>query len=79
MKKRIYIWQKIYDRLCANGVKWFEIDIRYLDKWIKLFPNCFPKCMINGNFTAVFNQIKYRWEIWSGKHKIEFNPQNYMR
>lgn len=79
MKKRIYIWDKIYNKLLSKGVKGFEIDVRYLQRWVQLFPEVFPKCVVNGNFTTVFNPDKYRWEIWSGKHKIKFNPNYWTR
>lgn len=69
---RVYLWSTIYERLLKKGVKGHEIDIRYLDRWVNEYPSCFPKCVISNSFTAVFNQDKYRWEIWNGKHKIEF-------
>lgn len=56
----------------------YDFDIRYLDKWIKQFPNCFPKYILSGNFTPYFNPSKYRWEILRGKREIKFNPQNYL-
>lgn len=63
----------------ANGSPvGFDFDIRYLDKWIRLYPNCFPKFVLNGDFTTVFNTDKYRWEIVKGKRVIKFNPQNYI-
>ena len=78
MKKRIYLWTTIYNRLISKGVKSYEIDIRYLQRWIDLYPCCFPKFMLSNFFTAIFNSELYRWEIWKGHHKIEFNPQNYI-
>lgn len=56
----------------------YEFDIRYLDKWIRMFPNCFPSYVLSGDFTPYFNPDKYRWEILKGKREIKFNPQNYL-
>jgi len=56
----------------------FDFDIRYLGRWLIIYPECFPKFMLNENFTTVFNGNLLRWEIIKGKHKIEFNPQNYL-
>lgn len=72
MKKRVYLWETILNKLISLGVKSYEIDIRYLQRWVNLYPFCFPKCVISDSFTAVFNPKKYRWEIWSGKHGIKF-------
>jgi len=76
--KRIYLWDTILGKLYELGVTCFEIDIRYLDRWFKQFPEAFPKFMLKGNYTPYFNTEKYRWEIWTGKHEIKFNPQNYL-
>lgn len=76
---KIYIWSKIEDKIVKKGIERYDIDIRYLQRHIKNNPECFPKCMISGNYTPVFNPQKYIWEIWYGKHQINFNPQNYLR
>ena len=55
-----------------------DFDCRYMDKWIRLYPDCFPKYVLNGNFTTFFNPNSYRWEILKGIHTIEFNPKNYI-
>ena len=64
MKKRVYLWATIYNRLLSKEVKGYEIDIRYLQRWIDLFPCCFPKFMLSNLFTAVFNWELCRWEIY---------------
>lgn len=78
MKRRVYLWETIYNKLLSKGVDSYEIDVRYLQRWINLYPDCFPKFMLSNFFTAVFNSEKYRWEIWKGHHEIKFNPQNYI-
>lgn len=78
MKRKLYLWNTIYNKLLSKGVKSYEIDIRYLQRWIDLYPCCFPKFMLSNFFTAIFNVELYRWEIFKGHHKIEFNPQNYI-
>ena len=42
----------------------FDFDIRYLQRWINEFPQCFPKFIIKGNFQPIFNWGKMRWEIY---------------
>ena len=42
------------------------IDVRYLNKWIKEYPQCFPKFVVNNKHRIEFNTKKYRYEF----HKI---------
>lgn len=59
------LWDTILDRL-ATEVEYDElrfIDIRYLDKWIRNYPNHFPKYMREKNFNLNFNSDLIRWEI----------------
>lgn len=63
MKHRIFLWSTIYNRLLSKGIDGFEIDIRYLDRWIKKYPECFPRFMLENNYTATFNWKLLRWEI----------------
>lgn len=55
----------------------YIFDIRYLQRWINEFPSCFPKYVLDNNYTCYFNPDKYRWEILRGKRDIKFNPNNY--
>jgi hypothetical protein len=49
----------------ANGSPLgFDFDIRYLSRWFKLYPQCFPKYMLAGNYQPTFNWQKMRWEIY---------------
>ena len=41
----------------------YEFDIRYLEKWVNLYPSCFPKYVINNNYKIVFNSNKLRYEL----------------
>lgn len=77
-KNRIYLWSTIYQRLLDKAIPSYDIDIRYLQRWISLYPCCFPEFMISGFFTAVFNAELYRWEIYKGHHEVKFNPKNYI-
>lgn len=63
MKKRIFLWSTIYEKLLLKGVKGFEIDIRYLQRYIREFPDVFPKFMREYRYLAYFNWKLYRWEI----------------
>lgn len=42
----------------------YEFDIRYLSKWIKLYPDQFPNYVIDGNYELLFNSNKLRYEIY---------------
>lgn len=39
-------------------------DIRYLEKWIEKYPQCFPKWMLKGNYKLIFNLELLRYEIY---------------
>lgn len=54
----------ILKRLENEGVNArLEVDARFLEKWIKLFPHVFPKYVVNRNFNITFNQNLLRYEI----------------
>lgn len=61
------LWNSIYKKLILKRVKHYDIDVRYLQKWIKLYPELFPKFMLNNNYSLNFNSIKLRWEIYKIK------------
>lgn len=66
MKRKLYLWDTIYERLLSKGVTSHEIDIRYLKRWMDLYPECFPKFMLYHFYTAIFNWELCRWEIYKG-------------
>lgn len=72
--------ETIQDRLTKEVGKSivYDFDIRYLGKWLRNYPQCFPKYMLKENFTPIFNAVKYRWEVHKGHIKLEFNPQSYI-
>jgi len=42
----------------------FEFDCRYLNRWIKEYPQCFPSFVVRGNYSIVFTSLKLRYELW---------------
>ena len=40
-----------------------DFDCRYMDKWIRLYPDCFPKYVLSNNYNINFNYLKLRYEI----------------
>ena len=40
-----------------------DFDCRYMNKWIRLYPDCFPKYILNDNYNISFNYLKLRYEI----------------
>lgn len=77
-KNRVYLWETIYNKIeKAHGKSiCFDIDVRYLDKWLTQYPQCFPKFMLEKNFTVFFNGDLLRYEIKKGIHKVEFNAKD---
>lgn len=67
-RNKLYLWDTIYNKLLNKGVNSFDIDIRYLQRWIDLYPCCFPKFMFSKetspSFCAIFNWELMRWEIY---------------
>jgi hypothetical protein len=39
------------------------LDVRYLDKWIRNYPQCFPKFVLNNEHKILFNPNKLRYEF----------------
>lgn len=56
------ILNKIESKINDVSVTRF-IDIRYLDKWINLYPECFPDFILNNKHEIIFNYEKYRYEF----------------
>lgn len=46
-----------------------DFDIRYLQRWIRLYKNCFPVFVLRGEFESYFNVGKLRWELHNTKSK----------
>lgn len=40
------------------------IDLRYLEKWQRKYPQCFPAFMLANQHQIKFNPEKLRYEIW---------------
>ena len=43
------------------------IDVRYLDRWVKAYPDAFPSFMLSGGvdcYKVVYNSNLMRYEIW---------------
>lgn len=64
MKCKLFKFDTILERLYANGVSRFDIDVRYLRKWIDIHPECFPKFMRGNDYRINFNADLLRWEIY---------------
>lgn len=58
------LWDNLYKKLIAVGVSYLEMDIRYLPKWIKSYPEIFPKFMRDLKYIPIFHPDKFRWEIY---------------
>lgn len=64
------LWYTILDRikkviLPEDDIRF--IDIRYLDKWINKYPQCFPTYVINKNYVINFIPEKLRYELKPNK------------
>ncbi len=68
MKK--YSWDTIYKKLIKTDIKHYDIDIRNCFNLSLLYPNIFPKCIKDNNFTIWFNGNNYQYYILHGKLKI---------
>lgn len=60
------LWDDIYTSLIKQGVSGYDIDVRYLGKWIKEFPNLFPIFVISGNYRIHFDWEQLKWYIYEG-------------
>ena len=45
------------------SLKYYEFDVRNLNRWIEHYPNCFPKFIIKGNYSVIFNSKLLRYEL----------------
>lgn len=60
------LWNTILDKI-EKVIKTNDdirfIDIRYLEKWIKNYPQCFPKFVLKNKHKIYFNPEFYRYEL----------------
>jgi hypothetical protein len=63
---RKFLWDTIYKKLVSNGVHPYDIDVRYLDKFIRLYNDIFPKFIRERNYTLYYNPLEYRYEFYKG-------------
>ena len=54
---------KKLEKIVGKNTVYKEFDCRYMDKWIRLYPDCFPKYMVNNKYSMTFNYLKLRYEI----------------
>ncbi len=60
------LWITIYYRL-IEFINVYEIDIRSIDRWLKFYPECFPKFMMSNQYLIHFNSKLLRYEIYKTK------------
>lgn len=58
------LWDTIYKKLTNKTRNNEFIDIRYISKWVKLYPDLFPKFVVNNNYIIKFNSNKLRYEFY---------------
>jgi len=70
-KQNMILGTTIYDRIqkvCESpSTLMYDYDIRYLGRWMKKHPQCFPKFMLKEKFQPTYNWEKCRWEIYPTK------------
>lgn len=57
------VLKKLY-KIISPEVLRFEFDCRYLNRWIREYPDYFPSFVREGNYSIVFNSLKLRYELW---------------
>lgn len=73
-KKKFIKWDTILPTLLKLGnLKYYEVDIRSLNKWIEKYPEVFPKFMREGKYVPIFNGDLLRWEIFLTETPVELN------
>lgn len=58
---------KRLEKITGNDKVYKGFDCRYMDKWIKLYPDCFPRYMLNNKYNITFNYLKLRYEIYKNR------------
>jgi hypothetical protein len=61
------LWSDILTELLKKGINPYDIDVRYLQKWIRLYPELFPKFIIENKYELKFNYDFLQWEIYEIK------------
>ena len=54
---------KRLEKITDNDKVYKEFDCRYLQKWIRLYPEIFPNYVKNNQYFIIFNYEKLRYEI----------------
>ncbi len=54
---------KRLEKIIGNDKVYKRFDCRYLQKWIRLYPEIFPNYVKNNQYSIIFNYEKLRYEI----------------
>ena len=54
---------KRLEKIIDNDKVYKRFDCRYLQKWIRLYPEIFPNYVKNNQYSIIFNYEKLRYEI----------------
>jgi len=54
---------KKLEKIVGKNTVYKEFDCRYLQKWIRLYPEIFPNYVKNNKYFITFNYEKLRYEI----------------
>lgn len=54
---------KKLEKIIGKNTIYKEFDCRYLQKWIRLYPEIFPNYVKNNKYSITFNYEKLRYEI----------------
>lgn len=65
--KQMILWDDILTELLKKGINPYDIDVRYLQKWIRSYPELFPKFIIENKYELNFNNETLQWEIYETK------------
>jgi len=64
------LWTTILNKIVFESIKinepikTYDVDIRYLTKWVVKFPNAFPNFIINNCHRINFNSELIRYEFY---------------
>ncbi len=51
----------------VHGSLSFDFDVRYLERWVRNYPNCFPKFILNGHYKTIIvwnkNGTDYKYKF----------------
>lgn len=57
-------WERLENKLREKGVNGYDIDIRYLKRWIDKYPDIFPKFMREDRYEPYFEYDKNGDIVW---------------